>query len=49
MIYTVTNTKKNSFMKMNGDPTIYKEDAEGIPVPTGTYRSNTIPGIFSLQ
>lgn len=49
MIYTVTNTKKNSFMKMNGDPTIYKEDAEGIPVPTGTYRSNTIPGTFTVK
>lgn len=36
-------------MKMNGDPTIYKEDAEGIPVPTGTYRSNTIPGTFTVK
>lgn len=48
-IYTITNTKKNTFMKMNGDPTIYKEDSEGIPIATGTYKSNTIPGTFSIK
>lgn len=49
MIYTITNTKKNSFMKLNGDPVIYKEDAEGVKVPTGNYKSNTIPGTFSIK
>jgi hypothetical protein len=49
MILTLTNTKKNTFMKINGDPTIYKEDMEGNKVPSGTYRSNTIPGTFAIK
>lgn len=49
MIHTVRYTKKNSFMKAHGDPTIYKNGEDGLPIAAGKYKSNTIPKTFQIK